>query len=327
MSIPTNIMSRRSMLRSGVIAGAFAALPAWARASDARSLQLIRKAIPSTGEKLPVIGLGENGILRVAKSSYGAIGDVLKRSYELGGRVIDTAANYGDSEEVVGKAIAEMHHRKEMFLATKFEAAGAMPDEPQNNVFAEESFERSLMRLQTNYIDLMQAHHLASVAPLMPLLRRLKKSGKVRYIGITSIAVDEHSLLIEYMRKYPIDFIQVDYSLGNRQAAEAVFPVARERRIAVLVAEPLGGRFAPGAKSLMDQVSNRELPSWASDIDVTNWSQFFLKYVISHPDVTCAIPGATKIEHLEQNGIAGRGRIADAAMRRRMEAFWDSKDA
>lgn len=155
----------------------------------------------------------------------------------------------------------------------------------------------------------------------MPLLQRLKKAGKVRYIGITTVSQDQHPQLIQYMRRFPIDFIQVDYSLGNRAAAQTVFPVALERRIAVMVAVPLGGRGG----SLLSETAGRELPSWAADIDVSSWSQFLLKYVISHPVVTCAIPGSSKLEHLEDNQKAGRGRIADAAMRKRMESFWDDK--
>ena len=190
-----------------------------------------------------------------------------------------------------------------------------------DNVYGEASFERSLRALQTDRIDLMQAHFISSVEPLMPLLQRLKKDGKIRYFGITTVSVQEHPQLIEYMRKYPVDFIQVDFSLGNREAAETVFPVARERKIAVMVAVPLGGRMG----SLMSQTADRQLPSWAADIDVMSWSQFLLKYVISHPAVTCAIPGSSQLEHLEENQLAGRGRIADAAMRKRMEAHWDNK--
>jgi diketogulonate reductase-like aldo/keto reductase len=133
--------------------------------------------------------------------------------------------------------------------------------------------------------------------------------------------VQDHPQLIEYMKKYPIDFIQVDYSLGNRESADTVFPVARERKIAVMAAVPLGGRKG----TLLAQTIGRPLPAWAADIDVTTWSQFFLKYVISHPDVTCAIPGSARLDHLEDNQMAGRGRVPDAPMRRRMEALWDDK--
>jgi diketogulonate reductase-like aldo/keto reductase len=177
------------------------------------------------------------------------------------------------------------------------------------------------MRLKTDHVDLLQAHFLGSVEPLMPLMLDLKKAGKTRYIGITAVGVPLHPQLIELLRKYPIDFVQVDYSLANREAAMSVFPVARERKIAVMVAVPLGGRFG----SLLDQTKGRELPRWAADFDAGSWSQFFLKYVISHPAVTCAIPGSTKVQHLEDNQLAGRGRLPNAAQRKRMEEFWDGK--
>ena len=329
MSKLISTLSRRTMLETGLAAAAVVVLPPWARASDASKLQIIKKKIPSTGERIPVIGIGTNAF---HMSDYDLLREVLKRMHELGGRVIETAASYRDSETVIGKALAQENLRKLMFIATKCDAAGAMPGPehggpPLDSAYGVEAFERSLMRLQTDYIDLMQVHHLASVEALMPVLQRLKKGGKVRYIGVTTVSMQEHPQLIECMRKYPIDFVQVDYGLGNRDAAETVFPVARARRIAVMVAEPLGGRFAPGARSLMDQVANRKLPSWAVEIDVASWSQFFLKYVISHPDVTCAIPGSTKLEHLEDNQMGGRGRIPNAALRKRMEAFWDNKES
>jgi aryl-alcohol dehydrogenase-like predicted oxidoreductase len=315
------LLNRRTMIETGLLVGAGAALAPWATAADQSGLPVIKKKIPSSGEEIPVMGIGTNAF---RDTNYAQLRDLLKRMHELGGSVIDTAAMYGDSEAVIGKALAELGIRKQMFIATKFNAEGAaMPGgpPPMDHVDGEASFERSLKALQTDHIDLMQAHFLSSVEPLMPLLQKLKKDGKIRYIGITTVSVEQHPQLIDYMQKYPIDFIQVDYSLGNREAAETVFPVARERKIAVMVAVPLGGRRGP----LMSQAADRQLPSWAADIDVTSWSQFFLKYVISHPTVTCAIPGSSKLEHLEDNQMAGRGRIADAAMRKRMEAFWDNK--
>jgi len=328
--LTNSLLNRRAMIETGLLVGAGAALSPWATAADQSSLPIIKKKIPSSGEEIPVMGIGTNSF---RDSNYAQLRDLLKRMHELGGSVIDTAAMYGDSETVIGKALAEVGTRKQMFIATKFNAEGAaMPGPPpgppppggpppMDHVGGEASFERSLKALQTDRIDLMQAHFLSSVEPLMPLLQKLKKDGKIRYIGITTVSVEQHPQLIEYMRKYPIDFIQVDYSLGNREAAETVFPVARERKIAVMVAVPLGGRRG----SLMNQAAGRQLPSWAADIDVTSWSQFFLKYVISHPTVTCAIPGSSQLEHLEDNQMAGHGRIADAAMRKRMEAFWDNK--
>jgi aryl-alcohol dehydrogenase-like predicted oxidoreductase len=338
------LINRRTMIETGLLAGAGATLTPWAMASDQSSLPVIKKKIPSTGEEIPVMGIGTNAF---RGDNYPQLRDVLKRMHELNGNVIDTAAMYGDSEAVIGKALAELGIRKQMFIATKFNAEGVrrpgpspgapLPDggpggppprgaPPLDSVYGEASFERSLMRLQTDRIDLMQAHFLSSVEPLMPLLQSLKKDGKIRYFGITTVSVQEHPQLIEYMRKYPVDFIQVDFiqvdfSLGNREAAETVFPVARERKIAVMVAVPLGGRMG----SLMSQTADRQLPSRAADIDVMSWSQFLLKYVISHPAVTCAIPGSSQLEHLEENQMAGRGRIADAAMRKRMETFLDNK--
>jgi aryl-alcohol dehydrogenase-like predicted oxidoreductase len=329
MSMLIRTLSRRAMLETSLAAGAALTLAPWADASDPSKLQIIKKKIPSTGEKLPVIGIGTNAF---RMTNYDALHEELKRMYELGGRIIETAAGYHDSETVIGKALAQDNIRKQMFIATKCDIAGALPGPenggpPLDSVYGEEAFERSLTLLQTDRIDLMQVHHLASIDALMPVLKKLKKAGKIRYIGITTISMQEHPQLIDCMRKYPIDFVQVDYSLGNREAAQTVFPVASERRIAVMVAEPLGGRFAPGAKSLMDQVLNRQLPTWAADIDAASWGQFFLKYVVSHPDVTCAIPGSTKLEHLEDNQLGGRGRMPNAAMRLRMEAFWDNKDS
>jgi aryl-alcohol dehydrogenase-like predicted oxidoreductase len=324
------LISRRTIIETGLLAGAGAALAPWATAADQSSLPVIKKKIPATGEEIPVMGIGTNAF---RAANYAQLRDILKRMHELKGSVIDTAAMYGDSEAVIGKALAELGIRKQMFIATKCNAEGVeMPGRspgaprpggppPMDNVGGEASFERSLTALQTDRIDLMQAHFLSSVEPLMPLLQKLKKEGKIRYIGITTVSEQQHPQLIEYMQKYPIDFIQVDYSLGNREAAETVFPVARERKIAVMIAVPLGGRRG----SLMSQTAGRQLPSWAADIDVASWSQFLLKYVISHPAVTCAIPGSSQVEHLEDNQMAGRGRIPDAAMRKRMEAFWDNK--
>ena len=315
------LISRRTMIGTGLLVGAGAALASLATAAEQSNLPVIKRKIPSTGEEIPVMGIGTNAF---RSANYAQLRDVLKRMQELNGSVIDTAAMYGDSEAVIGNALTELGIRKQMFIATKFNAENATrsgPPPPMESAYGEASFERSLERLKTDRIDLMQAHFLSSVEPLMPLLQKLKKDGKIRYIGITTVSVQEHPQLIEYMRKYPIDFIQIDYSLENREAAETVFPVARERKIAVMVAVPLGGRRG----SLLSQTVGRQLPSWAADIDVTSWSQFLLKYVVSHPTVTCAIPGSSQLEHLEENQMAGRGRIADATMLKRMEAFWDNK--
>jgi aryl-alcohol dehydrogenase-like predicted oxidoreductase len=311
--------SRRELLRTGTLAGLGTMLTHSLLAADATSLPLITKKIPSSGQAIPAMGLGTNAFHDPANTE---LRDLLLRMEQLGGKVIDTAAMYGQSEAVIGQDLAQLGIREQMFIATKFNAAGATRW-GGDDISGQASFERSLMRLKTDHVELLMAHFLDSVEPLMPLLQQLKKAGKTRYIGITTVNEQEHPRLIEYMRKYPIDFVQVDYSLGNREAASSVLPVAIERKIAVMIAVPLGGRRG----SLLEQASGHELPGWAADIDVSSWSQFFLKYVISHPAVTCAIPGSSKVQHLEDNQIAGHGRVPDAAFRNRMEQYWDKLSA
>jgi aryl-alcohol dehydrogenase-like predicted oxidoreductase len=309
-----DMTSRRDVLRSGVTAGLALAFqgPAWAAAgSDATQLPLITKAIPSTGEKLPAVGLGTD---QFRESERAAIQAEIQRMQQMGGTVIDTAAAYGDSEALIGEALAALGIRDRMFVATKL----TVNEAGTGTRSGEESFARSLQRLKTNRVDLLQVHNLEGVEALMPVMQRWKKDGKIRYIGITTSRVGQHTHMIEYMRQYPLDFVQVDYSLANRDADKTLLPLAMERRIAVLANIPFG--FG----SVLRQAQMRKLPDWAADIDVTSWSQFLLKYVISHPAVTCVIPGSTKVEHLEDNQRAGRGRLPDQAMRKRMEEAWDA---
>jgi aryl-alcohol dehydrogenase-like predicted oxidoreductase len=164
----------------------------------------------------------------------------------------------------------------------------------------------------------LQVHNLDGVDALLPQLQQWKQAGKIRYFGITTSRVRQHEEMVGFLRKYPLDFIQVDYSLDNRDAAWTILPLAQERHVAVLANVPFG--FG----SLLRQAQARKLPGWAADIDVSSWGQFLLKYVISHPAVTCAIPGSTQVAHLTDNQGAARGRLPDAAMRRKMEQFWDS---
>jgi aryl-alcohol dehydrogenase-like predicted oxidoreductase len=308
--------TRRDALRFGLATGvAVTGLPAVfstaASTDKAADLPLITKAIPSTGEKLPAVGLGTD---QFRNSEREAIQAEIQRMRQLGGTVIDTAAAYGDSEAVIGDSVATLGIRDRMFLATKLtvnEAGTATRS-------GEESFSRSLARLKTQRVDLLQVHNLEGVEALMPVLQHWKKEGKIRYIGITTSRVGQHSHMVEYMRRYSLDFVQVDYSLANRDAASNVLPLALEKRVAVLANIPFG------YGSVLRQAQLRKLPDWAADIDVTSWSQFLLKYVIAHPAVTCVIPGSTKLEHLEQNQLAGSGRLPDEAMRRKMEQVWDA---
>ncbi len=281
----------------------------WAQPRDLGPL--VTKAIPGTGERLPVVGLGTDKFRNGVRD---AIEAEIKRMSELGGSVIDTAPAYGESEAIIGDTLAAVGNRERVFLATKLTASGSAG----TKAIGEESFSRSLDRLRTSRIDLLQVHNLDGVDKLMPSLLNWKQAGRVRYLGITTSRVSQHDQMVEFMRRYPLDFVQVDYSLANRDAAARVLPLALERKVGVLANIP----FAFG--SLLGQLRDRALPEWAADIDATTWSQFLLKYVIAHPAVTCTIPGSTQLAHLEDNQRAARGRLPDEAMRGRMERFWDS---
>ena len=271
----------------------------------------VLKTIPSTGEKLPAVGLGTD---QFRDSERDNIQAEIQRLRQLGGSVIDTAAAYGDSEALIGEAVAALGIRDRLFLATKLTA----DESGTSSRSGEESLNRSLTRLKTQRIDLLQVHNLEGVEALMPVMQKWKQAGKIRYIGITTSRVGQHSHMVEYMHRYPLDFVQVDYSLANRDAAANVLPMAMERRVAVLANIPFG--FG----AVLRQAQMRKLPDWAADIGALTWGQFLLKYVISHPAVTCVIPGSTKVEHLEDNQRAGRGLLPDEAMRKRMEEYWDA---
>ena len=287
-----------------LLRGAAAAAP-----SSAAALPLITKAVPSTGEHVPAIGIGTDSFNESAREEIRA---ELARMSELGATVIDTAAAYGDSEALIGTALARLGTRDRMFIATKLVGSGF-------GVTGAESLARSLERLQTTHIDLLQVHNLNGVTTLLPAMQQWKKEKKIRYIGVTTSRVSQHADLIATMRAEALDFIQVDYSIANREAAQTILPLAVERKLAVLVNLPFG------RSSLFREAAGRPLPAWAADIDVASWAQYFLKYVISHPAVTCAIPGSTQLSHLIDNQAAGRGRLPDETMRRRMEAYWDNK--
>ena len=303
--------SRRALIKSGVYATVGFAV-ARAGIAAAADLALITKTIPSTKEKLPVIGIGTNNFGVSAPEELAARRDVIKRLPELGGAVIDTAQAYGASEAVIGDAVVAAGNRSKLFIATKTPLGGDVSN-------AKATLDKSFAALKTDKIDLLQIHNVHGVEELLPLYKDYKKAGKIRYIGITTSVDSQYAALIDAMKKYDFDFVQVDYSMQDRSAEKEVFPVARDKGMGVLVNMPLGGRRG---NNLMQQVAGKELPKWAADIDVTSWAQFFLKYDISHPVVTAAIPGTTKVSHLEDNQKAGRGRVPDAAMRKQMEEHW-----
>jgi aryl-alcohol dehydrogenase-like predicted oxidoreductase len=278
-------------------------------------LPLVRKAIPSTQEMLPAVGVGTNNFTAASPDELAARRAVLEKLPQLGGSIVDTAAIYGKSEEVIGQDVAELHLRDRLFLSTKVMAQNGNVD--QGKAMIEESFRR----LQTAKIDLLHVHNLASTEAMMPVLQQLKHDGRIRYIGMTTSSANQHADMLAAMRRHPVDFIQIDYSIGNRAAAGDILPLALDKGIAVMLNVPFGGRRGT---NLLGKATGRALPDWAADIDATSWAQVMLKYVISHPAVTCAIPGTTQVNHLEDNLGGARGRLPDAALRRRMEQVWDA---
>jgi aryl-alcohol dehydrogenase-like predicted oxidoreductase len=295
-------------MQAGLATGMVASLPATVLAQAADNV--ITRPIPSSGERVPVIGIGTN---QFGRTDATAVKGVLERMHALGGRIIDTAAGYGGSEAAIGQALSELNLADEMYIATKFNAEGG------RGIGGMPSFEQSLDRLQVDSVDLMFIHSINSVEPLMSTLIDLKDSGKARHIGITTVSRQQHPQMMQYMREYPIDWIQIDYSLANREAATDVFPLAIERGIAVMLAVPFRGQGG----SMFGSVANRELPEWAGEIGAGSWAQVFLKYAVSHPAVTCAIPGTDDVSHAEDNTRAGLGRLPDEAMRGEIERFWD----
>jgi aryl-alcohol dehydrogenase-like predicted oxidoreductase len=273
------------------------------------------KAVPSTGERLAVVGVGTNNYSPTTPEERAARREVLAGLTAAGASVIDTAPSYRQSEEVIGDLLADIGNRKRAFVATKVTA-------PEGNLQRGiDMIEESFRKLKTDVIDLLQIHSLNGVDVLFPHLNQLKAKGRIRYIGITTSSGTQHGQMVELIRSQPLDFVQVDYSLGNRDSAETVLPAALEKRVGVLINLPFGGRNSNS--NLFSRVSGRDLPDWATEIDARNWSQVFLKYVVSHPAVTVAIPGMTKLGHLEDNLEAIRGRMPDAQMRVRIERFWD----
>jgi aryl-alcohol dehydrogenase-like predicted oxidoreductase len=306
-----------SVSRRAVVAGALAgglSLALGSRlalaATKAASLPSITKPIPSSGEQIPVVGIGTNQYSVTAPDEIAARREVLEHLPRLGGKVVDTAWRYGDSEIVIGNLVRQLGNRDKLFIATKTATPG---DGPTGAAALEQSFKR----LQMPKIDLVQIHSFRGMEELFPLLVDAKKAGKIRYIGVTTSSDQQYPQMLEALQKRALDFIQVDYSIEN-QGAENILQLARDKGVAVLINVPFGGRGG----SLLSKVKNKPLPAWAAEIDAASWPQLLLKYTIAHPAVTAVIPGTTKLSHLEDNQLAGRGRLPDAAFRKRIEQYW-----
>ena len=299
--------NRRELLKAGIgVSASIFLLPAIAPADS-----LIRRKIPSTGESLPVIGIGtaRRYATVATEADRAPLKEVLRQFVEMGGNVIDTAPSYGTAETVVGDLVAELNIRDSLFIATKLGARG-----PDAGV---QQLEQSLKRLRSPMIDLVAVHNLQDAQTQLGTLRQWKQAGRIRYIGITTSFERQHQEFEQTMKAEALDFIQVDYALDNRKADRRILPLAADRGTGVMINLPFGrGR-------LFTAVQGKSLPPWAGEFDCASWAQFFLKYIVSHPAVTCAVPGTAKVEYLVDNLGAARGRLPDAATRRRMERFID----
>jgi aryl-alcohol dehydrogenase-like predicted oxidoreductase len=310
-------MSRRSVVQAGLAAGIGMAVSGrWAAAAElakqgGANLPAITKKIPSTGESLPVVGLGTNQYSVTAPEEIAARREVLKNFPELGAKVIDTARGYGESEVVIGNLLKELGNRDKIFLATKTSIRGEIPP-------GDQELELALQRLQTDRIDLLQVHNFNGIDTVFPRMLEWKQAKKIRYVGITTSTDEQYPQVLDALNKLKLDFLQVDYSIDNRGAEEKILPLAREKGVAVLINVPLGGRRG----SVLAKVAGKPLPAWAAEYDASSWAQLFLKYNISHPAVTAVIPGTTKLAHLQDNQLAGRGRLPDAKGRKRIEELW-----
>jgi aryl-alcohol dehydrogenase-like predicted oxidoreductase len=312
------MVTRREWL--GMTAGAGAALALDNRLLNAlQPQQLITRAIPSSGEQLPIVGLGSSATFSsVARSEdVTALGEVLQAMVELGGKVFDTAPSYGASEEVAGKLAADLGLTDRIFWATKVNAVGR-GESATTPEAARAQIESSFQKLRTERIDLIQVHNLADVPTQLGVLKPMKEEGRVRYIGVTTTSDNAYDRLLEVMRNEPLDFIGIDYAVDNRGVEEQVLPLALERKIGVLVYVPFG------RTSLFARVGDRALPDWASEFDATSWAQFFIKYAASHPAVTTVTPATSQARHMRDNMGGGMGRLPNEAQRRQMVELVDA---
>jgi aryl-alcohol dehydrogenase-like predicted oxidoreductase len=305
-------ISRRKMLQGMLACGGAAIAGRMAYATTSANATMLERPIPRSGEMLPVIGLGTYVAFDVPSSSplLPALGQVLQRFTDLGGSVVDSSPMYGNAEAVIGHLVADHHLRPALFLATKVWTRGRDAGIHQ--------MEQSLARLRTDRIDLMQVHNLVDLKTQTATIEAWQKQGRIRYSGITHYDASAYPELEKLVATRRYDFVQFNYSLAERDAEQRLLPLAQETGTAVIINRP----FAQG--ELFAKTKGRPLPSWAAEFDCTSWAQFFLKYIVSNPAVTCAIPATRNPKHLNDNMAAGSDKLPDAAMRKRMVKYWES---
>ena len=304
----TSRLTRAEFLR--LVAGGGAALT-MSMPGLAAKRAMRTKPIPKSGEQLPVIGLGTSRAFDVDREPVGwaARMEVIRTHIEGGGKVIDSSPMYGRAESVVGDMLKSLGLRDRAFIATKVWTEGR-----QDGI---DQMEESLRLFHTDRIELMQVHNLVDTSVHLKTLRKWKDEGRVRYIGITHWNAPALDDLIDVVKREPLDFVQMAYSLGEREAERHLMPLLHDKGVAMLVNRP----YQRG--SLFRRVRGKKLPAWAAEFDCESWGQMFLKFILSHPAATCVIPATRKPKHMRDNLGAGYGRLPDAAQRKRIAAFWE----
>ena len=271
---------------------------------------MVKRRIPSSGELVPVIGMGSSNTFDVgtAADERAPLLEVLRALHEAGGTVIDTSPMYGRSETVLGDLINQLHPQPPFWMATKVWTRGREAGARQIN--------ESMRVLRADSLDLLQIHNLLDWREHVPTLRTLQDAGKVRHLGVTHYRADAHLDLEKVLAAERFDCVQINYSLAEPEAAQRLLPFCRDNGIGVIVNRP----FADGA--MFDRVKNKPLPDWADELGIYSWGQYFLKWVISHPAVTCVIPATSRARHMQDNCRAGFGPLPDAKQRERMASAW-----
>jgi diketogulonate reductase-like aldo/keto reductase len=293
---------RRRALVAAIAAGA-AAKPLLA------AVPSVSRNIPSTGEPLPVVGVGTWQAFDV-RGDTSRLRGVIKVLAEMGGRVVDSSPMYGAAESVVGELVEDLGLRDKLFFATKVWTSGRAEGIRQ--------METSFKRMRVQRMDLLQVHNLVDVQTHTATLHEMKAAGKARYIGITHYAASAHLEVERWLRAGRYDFLQINYSLAERNAEKTLLPLALERQVAVIANRP----FGEGA--MFRKVKGKPLPPWAAELGIASWAQYFLKWIVSHPAVTCTIPGTGNPEHMKDNLGAARGPLPDAATRKRMADYFSA---
>jgi len=310
-STPDTQLTRADFLRLVGAAGVMLAVGGGEPAAAAPAGRVMTRAIPKSGEALPMVGLGTWRTFDIGNDA-GALKqrrDVLTLLFDAGGKVVDSSPMYGRAEAVVGDLVAGMGRRQDAFIATKVWITGRNAGIRQ--------MQSSATKLKAPVIDLMQVHNLVDVWTHLETLKNWKQEGRVRYVGVTHYTSSALSDLMEVMAKAQLDFVQFAYSIGVREPEARMLAMAADKGVAVLINRPFEGG------DMFGRVRGRPLPEWAADFDCRSWGQFFLKYLLGHPAVTCVIPGTATPRHMADNLDAGQGRLPDAQTRRKMADFWD----